>query len=118
MSMKLACAAHEGVGIAAPQVGIGKRVFVAHLSIGSIVAVNPVLHLSGPVSAGVEGCLSLPGEQHLVGRHQLVRLDATDEHGAPFSLAARGWDARILQHEADHLDGILICDRARPTRPC
>jgi peptide deformylase len=113
--MKLVCVAHQGVGIAAPQVGVSKRIFVAHLSTGSVVAVNPVLHLSGPVSTDAEGCLSLPGHQFSVPRYEIARLDALDTHGTPFVLSAHGWDARILQHEADHLEGILICDRGKAT---
>lgn len=110
-SMKMLCVMHDGVGIAAPQVGSGLRVFIAHLSTGTVVAVDPVLSCSGQKVLGLEGCLSLPGRGCVVERSSHARLEALDPLGAPFVLEATGFDARILQHEMDHLDGLLISDK-------
>lgn len=110
--MNTVCMLHQGVGIAAPQVGSGLRVFIAHLSIGSIVAVDPVLTCSGTCYDEPEGCLSLPGQVYLVSRYEHAHLEALDLDGVRFTIDVSGFDARILQHEMDHLDGFLINDRA------
>lgn len=114
-----------GVGIAAPQVGVGLRVFVyewvedddaRHFG----VAVNPRLWIEplpvgGPdEDADSEGCLSVPGERFPLVRSQRALLSAFDEHGEPFEVEAEGWLARIFQHEYDHLDGVLYVDRLTP----
>lgn len=122
-----------GVGLAAPQIGESRQLVViedpAHLHAGLTpeqlaereraavpfhVLVNPVLTVLGDeVVEAFEGCLSFAGFQMIVPRARQVRVDALDERGQPFSAEATGWYARILQHEVDHLNGIVCCDRMR-----
>ncbi|MFI8089876.1 peptide deformylase [Streptomyces sp. NPDC086080] len=123
---------HEapGVGLAAPQVGVGLRIAViedpapvpeeVRLVRGRVpqpfrVLVNPAYE---PVGSGraafFEGCLSVPGYQAVVARAAQVRLTGQDEHGRPLDEVFTGWPARIVQHETDHLDGTLYLDRAEP----
>ncbi|WP_347757175.1 peptide deformylase [Agrococcus sp. ProA11] len=113
--------AAPGVGLAAPQVGIGKRVFVydwtdADGTRTRGVAVNPELWVSPP-PVGIpdeddeEGCLSIPGERFALQRSARALLRAQDERGEHYELETSGWLARILQHEFDHLDGVLYADR-------
>jgi peptide deformylase len=111
-----------GVGLAAPQVGVGLRLFVYNWTdetdtLHRGVAINPELWVS-PTSLGEadeddesEGCLSLPGERFPLRRAQLAILRAVDLDGVPFEVRADGWLARIFQHEYDHLEGILYADR-------
>lgn len=108
---------HEGLGLAGPQVGEGSRVILARDDDGTVHAlVDPVL--SPVVEAGRErdweGCLSLPGLAALVPRFVAVEVAATDEEGRPVRFVAEGLFARVVQHECDHLDGVLIFDRASP----
>jgi peptide deformylase len=110
-----------GVGLAAPQVGIPLRLFVFEWDDGTThvsgTAANPELWIS-PVPVGEaddesesEGCLSIPGERFALHRADRAILRAQDVDGKPFELEAEGWLARILQHEFDHLNGILYVDR-------
>ncbi|MFA0757558.1 MAG: hypothetical protein PVTTEEND_001525 [Candidatus Fervidibacter sp.] len=104
--------AHEGVGLAAPQVGILQRIFVARWEGETFVLVNPEIEWrSKETVAGMEGCLSIPGVQGKVVRHEKIRVRALNADGNPIALQPEGWLARIFQHEIDHLDGILILDR-------
>jgi len=104
--------AHEGVGLAAPQVGILQRIFVARWEGETFVLVNPEIEWrSKETVAGMEGCLSIPGVQGKVVRHEQIRVRALNADGNPIVLQPEGWLARIFQHEIDHLDGILILDR-------
>jgi peptide deformylase len=104
-----------GVGLAAPQVGVSWRLFVANPTgepADDLVFVNPVL--TNPSSATEdheEGCLSLPHINAIIRRPRAITITAMDLNGRTFSLAAEGLPARIWQHEYDHLDGILILDR-------
>lgn len=107
------------VAIAAPQIGISKRVFLVEDqskdrdSLPSFVAVNPVIIKTSKKTHVVgEGCLSVPEYYGLVRRHKNVTMRARDEHGIPFERGAGGLLAQIMQHETDHLDGILFTDRA------
>ncbi|WP_072313684.1 peptide deformylase [Agrococcus sp. Marseille-P2731] len=113
--------AAPGVGLAAPQVGIGSRLFVYDWTDEEGVrtrgvAANPELWISSP-PLGVadddeeEGCLSIPGERFALKRSERALLRAQDERGEHYELEASGWLARILQHEFDHLNGILYADR-------
>jgi peptide deformylase len=114
----------EGVGLAGPQVGESRRVIVVHPPAGRgeeregpRVLVNPeVVQADGPQVSGEEGCLSIPGIYEDVKRSERVRVRALDLHGDVVELAADGWVARILQHEIDHLDGVLFIDRIGPMR--
>jgi peptide deformylase len=109
----------NGVGLAAPQVGVALRVFAYFVpgegdrdEVPPRVLVNPVLTLIGePTERGWEGCLSIPGLRGLVPRHPSVKVSAFDADGNPLTFEAEGFHARVIQHEADHLDGILFLDR-------
>lgn len=103
---------HEGVGLAANQVGRLKRILVAALEDEEYVIVNPEIHESGDESEkDTEGCLSIPEIQVEVERPTQVTVSGQDQWGAPVRLEAEGLLARILQHEVDHLNGVLILDR-------
>jgi peptide deformylase len=106
----------EGIGLAATQVGVGKRVIVLDVSpvdetIPPLAVVNPeIVSRSGSVT-GVEGCLSVPGVQGEVIRAETVLVRGLDERGNPHRIQAAGILSRALQHEIDHLDGILFIER-------
>lgn len=103
---------HEGVGLAANQVGRLKRILVAALEDEEYVIVNPEINETGDESEkDVEGCLSIPEIQVEVERPTQVTVSGQDQSGAPIQLEADGLLARILQHEMDHLNGVLILDR-------
>lgn len=105
--------AYEGVGLAAPQVGVPQRIFVARWEGETFALVNPEMEWTSPETVvGMEGCLSIPGVQGKVTRHGRIRVRALDAQGNPVVVEPEGWLARIFQHEMDHLDGILILDRA------
>jgi peptide deformylase len=104
-----------GVGLAAPQLGISQRVLVYRVGHEApvIALVNPELEWTGDDSEGFEeGCLSIPGVEVEVERPVHVRVRARDEHGDERTVEASGLEARVIQHEIDHLDGVLILDRA------
>ena len=103
-----------GVGLAATQLGVMHRVLVYKVGEDGLLAalVNPELEWVGDdVEEAEEGCLSLPGVHVDVERPVRVRVRARDEHGEPLLIEASGLEARVIQHEIDHLDGVLILDR-------
>jgi peptide deformylase len=103
-----------GVGLAATQLGVLHRVLVyrAYAEDPLTALVNPVIEWSSEErESAEEGCLSLPGVHVEVERAARVRVSARDEHGEPLEIEAEGLPARVIQHEVDHLDGILILDR-------
>ena len=104
----------DGVGLAAPQVGISKRIFIAVPTLKKgeeFVVVNPkIISLSGR-ELGIEGCLSLPGISGEVPRAIKVSLRYQDRFGTVREIEAKDFFARVIQHEMDHLDGILLIDR-------
>jgi peptide deformylase len=103
-----------GVGLAATQIGILHRLLVyrAYSDDPLTVLVNPELEwTSDELETAEEGCLSLPGIHVEVERAAAVRVRAKDEHGSDLRVEAEGLEARIIQHEMDHLDGVLILDR-------
>jgi peptide deformylase len=115
---------HEagGVGLAAPQVGFGVQLFVYEAadeeeparSIPLRVAVNPMVEPQpGELVYDWEGCLSIPDLRGLVPRHPAVRVSALDREGRPQRFLAEGFEARIVQHEYDHLNGVVFLDRMR-----
>lgn len=110
----------DGVGLAAPQVGIGDRVIVVDPrqdDVQPFALVNPViLERSSEVDRAEEGCLSIPGLQEIVERPVRVTVAGLDRDGAPVRMAVEGLVARILQHEIDHLDGVLFIDRVSPLK--
>ena len=104
----------EGVGLAAPQVGILRRVVVIDISESRdhlIELINPeITWRSEETQCGREGCLSLPGRAGIVTRPKKVRVKAQDRHGQPFELEGEDLLARAICHELDHLDGVLYID--------
>ncbi|GAA2311221.1 peptide deformylase [Streptomyces hawaiiensis] len=129
-ALRVTMRAAPGVGLAAPQVGVELRIAViedpapvpeeVRLARGRVpqpfqVLVNPSYEPVGDSRAAFfEGCLSVPGWQAVVARHAEVRLTGQDEHGRALDEVFGGWPARIVQHETDHLDGVLYLDRAEP----
>ncbi|MDQ4500908.1 peptide deformylase [Sinomonas sp. ASV322] len=102
----------DGAGLAAPQVGVSKRVFTYQIDGTRGHIVNPVLSLSEDYQDDVvEGCLSIPGVAFPVHRRQKATATGFDAHGNPLEIDADGMLARAFQHETDHLDGILFVDR-------
>lgn len=107
----------EGIGLAAPQVGISKRFFIMgeHEGQPSAVFINPRIEYPDlPLESDEEGCLSLPDIRVNVRRPPTVHVEAFDVHGQPFSLEVEGLTARVIQHEFDHLNGVLIIDKMSP----
>ena len=99
-------------GLAAPQVGVLQRLLVYDVDDDPRVLVNPVLdEFSDEIEESDEGCLSVPGVTMPVERPVSVRVRALDEYGEPVEFRAEGFEARVIQHENDHLDGVLIVDR-------
>ena len=98
----------DGVGLAAPQVGVLRRVFIMDFGDGIIGAVNPGIVSTKGMQEGPEGCLSFPGEYGIVRRPQKAKLKAQDRHGKWFTLTGEDLVARCICHENDHLDGIVF----------
>jgi len=108
-----------GIGLAAPQVGIGKRIIVVHVGGEEetpYAVINPVLSEFEGEAEAVEGCLSIPGKIGDVKRAESCTVTGLDRHGKRFKLRADGLLARCFQHEVDHLDGVLILDKATNIR--
>lgn len=103
---------NQGVGLAAPQIGILKRVFVVDIGEGPMTFINSEIIERSGEQFGVEGCLSVPGKQGDVSRPYRVTVSALDKEGKPFELEAEEFLARAICHESDHLDGILYVDIA------
>ena len=114
-----------GVGLAAPQIGLSDRIVVieyfereededvenAPKKVWAVI--NPeIVKFSEETLLGVEGCLSIPGLIGEVERHAEVQVRALNRHGKPMKIKAKGWLARIFQHEIDHLNGVLFTERA------
>jgi peptide deformylase len=115
----------KGVGLAAPQVFTSKRIFIADVLPAergnergrTEVFINPKLsELSAEKESGWEGCLSFLELSVFVPRHKSLRIDYLDREGKPKALKLAGFPARVVQHEYDHLDGILTIDRATTTK--
>lgn len=120
-------AALDGAGLAAPQIGVGLRVVIFGVQrnprypdaeeVPFTVLCNPVLTpLGDTLEDGWEGCLSVPGMRGLVPRHKRLRYTGFDQHGAPISREVADFHARVVQHECDHLDGLLYPMRIRDLR--
>ena len=105
-----------GIGLAAPQVGVSRRLLLVgdEEGRGVQVLVNPAISAQGGKVTAEEGCLSLPGVFAQVTRSEWVTLEAQDLEGRPVAVTARGLRARVFQHEIDHLDGVLFIDRLEP----
>ncbi len=102
----------QGAGLAAPQVGVLKRVVVVDVEEGYFEFINPVIVLQKGEQSGWEGCLSVRGKSGIVSRPMKVTLVYQDRYGEKFTLKAKGFFARAICHELDHLDGILYIDKA------
>jgi len=113
----------QGVGLAGPQIGISARVLVVDVREtedepgGRFGLINPVIaEWSRATERSPEGCLSIPGLEEVVERPATVVVEAADPTGAPLRIEAAGLLARALQHEIDHLDGVLFIDRVTPLK--
>ena len=113
----------EGIGLAAPQVGVSRRVIVVDLrdsdedDVGPIALINPEVTESGrKTEKGPEGCLSIPGMEEVVERPDTVTVEGVSPEGDPVSMKVSGLLSRALQHEIDHLDGVLFIDRLSPLK--
>lgn len=104
----------DGVGLAAPQVGILKRVVVVDIGEGPIALINPEIISKEGSYIDTEGCLSLPEKQGEVERPQHIRVKALNEEGKEINFDAEDLFARAICHEVDHLDGILFTDKVIP----
>ncbi|MEK7207112.1 MAG: peptide deformylase [Pseudomonadota bacterium] len=120
-------AALSGAGLAAPQIGVPQRVVIFSVDanarypdvepVPSTVLINPMLTpIGNEMDDGWEGCLSVPGLRGLVSRHQHLRYTGFDQYGKPIDRTVSGFHARVVQHECDHLDGILYPMRLRDIR--
>jgi peptide deformylase len=112
---------HEGVGLAAPQIGVMRRLAVIDTSAGrdareNVVLVNPTVAEAQGTQGGEEGCLSFPGFVEQVRRSMSVTVDARDSKGTSVHLESSGLLSRALQHEIDHLDGILFIRHISPLK--
>lgn len=103
----------DGVGLAAPQVGILKRLYVIDIGEGPLVFINPEIIETNGSQVDEEGCLSLPGETEEVMRPNYVRARALNEKGEEFEIEAEELLARAILHEYDHLNGTLFIDRVK-----
>ncbi|HEY0303577.1 MAG TPA: peptide deformylase [Longimicrobiales bacterium] len=112
--------AEEGVGLAAPQVGVSERIIVVdphNDEIAAFALINPeIVETSKETEKGEEGCLSIPGLRDLVERSVRVVVRGTTPEGDMRELDLHGLPARIIQHEVDHLDGVLFFDRLSPLK--
>lgn len=117
----------SGAGLAAPQIGVSQRIVIfgveanpryPHVEpVPTTVLVNPVLiPIGNDMEDGWEGCLSVPGLRGLVARHLNLRYTGFDQHGKPIDRTVSGFHARVVQHECDHLDGVLYPMRLRDIR--
>jgi peptide deformylase len=111
---------YSGIGLAAPQVHESIRLFVAHLDHEgrdegeAIAVINPQISMAGDKTVeGWEGCLSIPDIRGLVPRAFHISVVALDRHGKRIEIEAKDFPARVIQHETDHLDGVLFFDRMR-----
>jgi peptide deformylase len=103
----------KGVGLAGPQIGFLKRIFVVHIEDDEQrIFINPsILETSHKTAKYEEGCLSVPGVYANVIRSESIKMQAWNEKGRPFTIETSGLLARVIQHEYDHLDGVLFIDR-------
>ncbi len=111
-----------GIGLAAPQINVGKRIFVVDLQDekdehGPFTVINPKFTVLEGEIESIEGCLSVPGMIGDLPRYERVVCTGVDRHGAKIELEGTGLFGRCLQHEMDHLDGVLYIDKAKNLRP-
>lgn len=106
----------EGIGLAAPQIGVSKRMIVVDPGDNYLEIINPMIVSREGEQNRSEGCLSVPGKVGWCNRARKVRVTGLNSHGDPIDIEAEGVLARVLQHEIDHLDGILFPDIATELR--
>jgi len=113
----------SGIGLAGPQVGTSKRIIVLDLGeadeedFGPVAVVNPrIVEASREKDRAPEGCLSIPGMEEVVERPSFVTVEGYTPQGEPLTIEAEGLFSRALQHEIDHLDGVLFIDRLSPLK--
>ena len=104
----------RGLGLAGPQIGVSKRIFVYDVGEGPHAMINPVIELTGGETVGIEGCLSIPGLEGEVSRAERVTVSGINEEGKKVKIKAQDLLAKVFQHEIDHLDGTMFVDRADP----
>ena len=102
----------QGAGLAAPQVGVLRRVVVVDVEEGYFELINPVILQQKGEQTGWEGCLSVRGKSGIVSRPMKVKISFQDRNGEKYLLQAKGFFARAICHELDHLDGVLYIDKA------
>lgn len=107
----------NGVGLAAPQIGVSKRIVVIDVGEGLIELINPEIVKKEGLVVGGEGCLSVPDYEGEVERAEYVECEFTDRKGQRMLLSADGLLAIAVQHELDHLDGVLFIDKAKSIMP-
>lgn len=111
-NMKDTMYAFDGVGLAAPQIGVSKRIVVIDTGDEYFELINPEIISSEGQQTGREGCLSVPGVSGIVERYQKVTVKALNRDGEEITITGSDLLARALQHEIDHLDGIIFTDKA------
>ncbi len=108
--------AHDGVGLAGPQVGISLEITVIQIKENRYVLINPEILEERGEQVDEEGCLSFPGIFEKVRRPEWVRIRALNEHGEPYEIEGNGLLARAVTHEIDHLRGVLLLDHLSPLK--
>ena len=108
--------AAKGVGLAAPQIGVSKRVIVVDIGEGLIELINPQILEAAGKAVDTEGCLSVPGMVGEVARAERIVLKGLNRKGKEVTYRVRGLLARVFQHELDHLEGIVFVDKAQNLR--
>ena len=108
----------QGAGLAAPQVGVLRRVCVVDVDEGYFEFINPEIVMQKGEQSGWEGCLSVRGKNGIVSRPMKVKLSYQDRTGEKHLLQAKGFFARAICHELDHLDGVLYIDKATHIEKC
>ncbi|MFZ5364235.1 MAG: peptide deformylase [Patescibacteria group bacterium] len=103
-----------GIGLAAPQVGFSVRIVIIAVQNKKLTLINPeIINFSWRKEAAEEGCLSVPGKWGPVKRSKIIKVKALDESGKVIKFKAKDLPARVIQHEIDHLNGVLFVDRAK-----
>lgn len=111
-NMKYTLKKSKGVGLAAPQVGVNKRLILVKPQKEVYVFINPIITFKGKdMSCDGEGCLSVPGKFVNVNRYKEITIEFMGEDGDLYKVDAKNFFARIIQHESDHLNGVLIVDK-------
>jgi peptide deformylase len=105
---------HGGIGLAGPQVALEQRLLIAAIEEKHLCLTNPEIQDASEPGEFIEGCLSLPDVRVKVPRPERIRVTGHDQYGRKIRFGATGLWARVIQHELDHLNGVLICDRGRP----